>query len=363
MLWRFGRPHTLIGTSLSIVGLYVIAASQHRASGIVDLLWTLLAGACVNVFIVGINQVEDVEIDRLNKPWLPIAAGDLSLEAGKRIVAVAAIAPMAMAVTQGAAELVAVSVALAVGWAYSCPPLRLKRFPALAAGSIMFVRSLVVNLGVWLHVAGTPVSAGVWALTAVTVPFSFAIAVLKDVPDIEGDRRFGIATFSVRLGPRPVLALGVGALTAGWDRHGGGRPLPARRRGRRAVRGRTSRRGRACCGAGRCASTRPIRSPSPRFYWRVWQLFFCEYLLVAGRLPAGLRRALHPAQGRGALVLPGRLAGLRPLDQPAVLDRADARPRARARAARRAARSTSSTSAPEPALPPRRSCARWRPAA
>ena len=27
VLWRFGRPHTLIGTSLSIVGLYVIAAS------------------------------------------------------------------------------------------------------------------------------------------------------------------------------------------------------------------------------------------------------------------------------------------------------------------------------------------------
>jgi len=32
VLWRFGRPHTLIGTSLSIVGLYVIAASLDRAS-------------------------------------------------------------------------------------------------------------------------------------------------------------------------------------------------------------------------------------------------------------------------------------------------------------------------------------------
>ena len=40
VLWRFGRPHTLIGTSLSIVGLYVIAASVDRASNAVDLLWT-----------------------------------------------------------------------------------------------------------------------------------------------------------------------------------------------------------------------------------------------------------------------------------------------------------------------------------
>src|ERR671931_652916 len=99
VLWRFSRPHTLIGTSLSIVSLYAIAASVGRASSAADLIWTLLAGACVNVFIVGINQLEDVEIDRLNKPWLPIAAGDLSPDAGGGVLALAAIAPVAMAIT------------------------------------------------------------------------------------------------------------------------------------------------------------------------------------------------------------------------------------------------------------------------
>jgi homogentisate phytyltransferase/homogentisate geranylgeranyltransferase len=279
VLWRFSRPHTIIGTSLSIVALYVIAASVDRASSAADLVWTLLAGACVNVFIVGINQVEDVEIDRLNKPWLPIAAGDLSLDAGRRIVGVAAIAPVAMAVTQGLAELMAVSVALAVGWAYSCPPLRLKRYPALAAGSITFVRSVVVNLGVWLHVAGTPVSAGVWALTAVTVPFSFAIAVLKDVPDIEGDRRFGIATFSVRVGPRPVLAVGVVALTAagiGMALAGpllldGADPLVL-------VAGQALGVAALWRWAVKVDPADPVAFAG--FYQRVWQLFFCEYLLV-----------------------------------------------------------------------------------
>jgi homogentisate phytyltransferase / homogentisate geranylgeranyltransferase len=279
VLWRFGRPHTLIGTSLSIVGLYVIAASLDRASNVVDLLWTLLAGLCVNVFITGINQIEDVEIDRLNKPWLPIAAGDLSLDAARRIVAVAAIAPVLMAVTQGVEETVAVGAALAIGWAYSCPPLRLKRYPALAAGSITFVRSLVVNLGVWLHIAGTPVSAGVWALIAVTVPFSFAIAVLKDVPDIEGDRRFGIATFSVRLGPRPVLAVGVGALTLGGLGMAVAGPLlldgasPVV-----LVAGHLLGVAALWRWALRVDPTDPVAFTD--FYQRVWQLFFCEYLLV-----------------------------------------------------------------------------------
>jgi homogentisate phytyltransferase/homogentisate geranylgeranyltransferase len=279
VLWRFSRPHTLIGTSLSIVALYAIAASLDRASGAPDLLWTLLAGACVNVFIVGINQVQDVEIDRLNKPWLPIAAGELSLETGRGIVAVAAIAPMAMAVTQGAAESVAVSVALAIGWAYSCPPLRLKRYPAVAAGCITFVRSLVVNLGVWLHVAGTPISAGVWALIAVTVPFSFAIAVLKDVPDIEGDRRFGIATFSVRLGPRPVLGAGVGALTAAGVGMAVAGPLLLQDANPIVlVAGHV---------LGLAALWRWAVRVDPAdhvavtgFYQRVWQLFFYEYLIM-----------------------------------------------------------------------------------
>ena len=279
VLWRFGRPHTLIGTSLSIVGLYVIAASLDRASGVSDLLWTLLAGACVNVFIVGINQVEDVEIDRVNKPWLPIAAGDLSLDAGRRIVAFAAIAPVAMAATQGVTELVAVGMALAIGWAYSTPPLRLKRYPALAAGSITFVRSLVVNLGVWLHVAGTPISAGVWALTAVTVPFSFAIAVLKDVPDIEGDRHFGIATFSVCLGPRPVLAVGVGALTlAGLGMAIAGPLLLDGASAAVLVAGHLLGVAVLWRWALRVDPTDP--GVFSTFYWRVWQLFFCEYLLV-----------------------------------------------------------------------------------
>lgn len=39
----------------------------------------LVALLCGNGFIVGINQIYDVDIDQVNKPYLPIASGEHSL--------------------------------------------------------------------------------------------------------------------------------------------------------------------------------------------------------------------------------------------------------------------------------------------
>ena len=277
VLWRFSRPHTLIGTTLSILGIAVITGT----GGAGDLLLTLLAGATVNLFIVGVNQVEDVEIDRINKPHLPIAAGDLSLTAAKWIVAACAVAPLVMGLTQGAVETAGVLVALAIGAAYSMPPLRLKRYPALAAGSISIVRALVVNLAVCLHFTDT-VPAAVWALTLFVLPFSFAIAVLKDVPDAEGDRAHRIFTFTLRLGPQRVLNMGMGALTAAYLGMAVLGPLLVEEANPLVM------------AVGHLAAlsllwwwARTAFDDFTGFYMRVWGLFFCEYLLVPGAVLAG----------------------------------------------------------------------------
>src|SRR6202008_69991 len=104
----------------------------------------LPAARRVNVYILGLNQLEEVEIDRINKPELPLAAGDLSRSQGRAIVIAAAALPVVLALTQGLIETSAVVAALAIGTAYSSPPLRLKRFPIAASASISVVRALVV---------------------------------------------------------------------------------------------------------------------------------------------------------------------------------------------------------------------------
>ena len=70
--------------------------------------------------------------------------------------------------------------------------------------------SLSLGGGVWT------VPAGVWALTLFVVPFAFAIAILKDVPDAEGDRRFAVRTYVLRLGGRRVLHIALAALALAY---------------------------------------------------------------------------------------------------------------------------------------------------
>jgi homogentisate phytyltransferase/homogentisate geranylgeranyltransferase len=275
VLWRFSRPHTIVGTGISIAGLYAIAAAEGAAGGAPDLLATLVAGLTVNVAIVGVNQITDVEIDRVNKPWLPIAAGDLSPGAARAIVIACTAIPLAMAVTQGAVETVAVAAALAVGAAYSLPPLRLKRFPVAASLCITGVRSLIVNLGVYWHFAGT-VSPPVWALCLFVLPFSFAIAVLKDVPDLEGDRRFSIRTFTVRFGARRVFHLGLSALGLAY----GGMIFLAPWLLAGHVQPAVLVGGHAGAAALLIHWARSAGANFKRFYMRVWALFFLEYALV-----------------------------------------------------------------------------------
>lgn len=290
-LWQFSRPHTLVGTTISILGIYVIAAAELSGvalgDGLADVALAVLAGAAVNVYIVGLNQCEDVEIDRINKPWLPIPAGRLSPRAAWRLVMGSGVLAAGLAVTQGWVEVAAVAAALAIGTAYSSPPLRLKRYPAAAAASISVVRACVVNIGVYLHFADSlggrdelsPLPGPIVALTLFVLPFSFAIAVLKDVPDEEGDRRFRIATFTVRLGPRAAFKIGMTALTVGYLGMALLGPLTLD-----SASPWVLALGHLACLAvlwRLAVGVKPTDADSfGAFYMRVWALFFVEYLLV-----------------------------------------------------------------------------------
>ncbi len=226
-LWKFSRPHTIIGTSLSVTGLAIMAlaadpAARENFDGLP--FWVAIAGAlvpslCANLYIVGLNQLEDVDIDRINKPSLPLASGEFSRKEGLIIVGVTGALALVLSAIQGISLWLTVLLSVAIGTAYSLPPLRLKRFPFWAALCIFGVRGIIVNLGFFLHFqqylgSTNGLSAEVWALTAFVILFAFAIAIFKDIPDAEGDRQFKINTLTIRLGTRSVFDISRWVLTA-----------------------------------------------------------------------------------------------------------------------------------------------------
>ena len=220
--WKFSRPHTIIGTSLTVLALYFIslatAGNEITLINLEQMLVVWLACLCGNIYIVGLNQLYDIEIDRINKPNLPLASGEFSVNQGKVIIAVTGIIALLIAALSGAWLFITVSVSMSLGTAYSTPPIRLKQFPFWAAFCILTVRGIIVNIGLFLHYGNKlngqeVLNPYVWTLTLFILLFTVAIAIFKDVPDLEGDRQYNINTFTLVIGKPAVFNLSRGVIT------------------------------------------------------------------------------------------------------------------------------------------------------
>jgi homogentisate phytyltransferase/homogentisate geranylgeranyltransferase len=216
----FARPHTVIATAVQVITLFVIVGGREtlvrESLGLVAL--TLAACLALNLYVVGLNQLTDVAIDRVNKPWLPVAAGTLTPGQARLLVAGAALLALGLSAIAGRWLLLTVALILLIGSAYSLPPTRLKRHPFAAALSIALARGVIANLGLALHYQerfGGPLPALTLAILGIFFfGFGLVIAIYKDIPDAAGDRMHQIETFTTRLGRRRALDLGRAVLTA-----------------------------------------------------------------------------------------------------------------------------------------------------
>ena len=222
ILWQFSRPHTIIGSLCSITALYIIACNGK------DLLlhgWlyttTLIAALACNVFIVGINQIADVEMDKINKPYLPLAAGTLSRKNALAIVFTALVIALIFAFLASWFYFILIIIILLVGIAYSLPPLYLKQHHLPAAIAITLVRGFLVNVGIFLHFQKTmhgnyDLPGYIWCLAFFIMAFSIAIAWFKDLPDTEGDEKFHVRTLAVLYSKKNALSGGTLLVAAAY---------------------------------------------------------------------------------------------------------------------------------------------------
>jgi len=154
-----------------------------------------------NVYLYGVNDAFDAEIDAENPKKDDREARYRGGPAVAAVVALCGLAGAALAAALPPGARIWVVGFLALGFAYSAPPLRLKTTPPL--DSVSNGLYVLPGAAAFAAVAGRQppalalVGGWLWAM---------AMHTFSAVPDIEPDRRAGIRTTATLLGERATLA-------------------------------------------------------------------------------------------------------------------------------------------------------------
>jgi chlorophyll synthase len=164
-------------------------------------LGVVLAGPLVCATSQAVNDWFDRHVDAVNEPHRPIPSGRLPGRVGLYIAVGWTVLSLAVAPALGQWGFAAAVLGLALAWAYSAPPLRLKRNGWLG------------NSAVAVCYEGLPWITGATVLTAGALPDgrsillallyslgAHGIMTLNDFKSVEGDRQWNIASLPVQLG-------------------------------------------------------------------------------------------------------------------------------------------------------------------
>ncbi|MFO1394585.1 MAG: chlorophyll synthase ChlG [Steroidobacteraceae bacterium] len=165
-------------------------------------LGVLLAGPLVCGTSQAVNDWFDRHVDAINEPGRPIPSGRIPGRWGLYVAILWTLLSIAVAASLGPRALAAGTVGLLLAWAYSAPPLRLKRNGWVGNGAVgACYEGLPWFTGAAI-LAGSMPGIEVVTLALLYSVGAHGIMTLNDFKSIEGDRRMGIASLPAQLGVR-----------------------------------------------------------------------------------------------------------------------------------------------------------------
>ncbi len=194
------RPLNVLIAMISIfIGAFITGTIQP----LLNLIFACLSGGFIAAAANAINDYYDIEIDKINKPYRPIAAGIISPQEGF------------------AYSLTLFAVGIVLGFLINWPAF----FVSVFSSILLFVYSyhlkrtvLLGNLSVSLITALAFIYGGIavnrlgYALIPAIFSFFYHLGreIIKDVEDIEGDRADKIKTLPIQYGARLALIVATG---------------------------------------------------------------------------------------------------------------------------------------------------------
>jgi 4-hydroxybenzoate polyprenyltransferase len=215
----FARPFTLLPPALGVASGAFTAWGSHGRHPVLSfatllpIVWGAAMAAVLNSASNAINQIYDLDIDRVNKPKRPLPAGTLGLAGAWRFTlgcfalawALAWLAvPPGLEPRRECFWIVLFTSVLV--WAYSAPPPRTKRLGVWANVTIAIPRGLLLKVAGWSTVK-TVLDPEPWFIGTIFGLFVLGASTTKDFADIEGDRAGGCRTLPILYGVKKAAWL------------------------------------------------------------------------------------------------------------------------------------------------------------
>ncbi|MBN1587871.1 MAG: UbiA family prenyltransferase [Candidatus Omnitrophica bacterium] len=197
--WELMRPFTLLAPTVGFLsGAAIAARGWPPAVAYLGAFSAVVLNAASNI----INQIYDLEIDRINKPKRPLPMGQLSLrQAWIGAAALYLFSWGIAALVPNRQFLWIVLLTTVITYAYSGPPLRTKRFGIWANVTIAIPRGCLLMVAGWTAVE-TLFCWEPWYVGMIFGLYILGAASTKDFADIEGDRAHGCRTLPMIYGPQ-----------------------------------------------------------------------------------------------------------------------------------------------------------------
>jgi chlorophyll synthase len=167
----------------------------------------LVAGPLVCGTSQAVNDWFDRHVDAINEPKRPIPSGRLPGRTGLYIAIAWTLLSLGVATLLGPWGFGATVFGLALAWAYSAPPLRLKKngwwgnsAVAICYEGLPWFTAAAIGTG----------TAPNWHVLVLAALYSFGahgIMTLNDFKSVAGDRRMGVGSLPVRMGEDGACAL------------------------------------------------------------------------------------------------------------------------------------------------------------
>lgn len=180
-----------------------VVSSGRPLSGRWDVLMLgiLLVGPMVCASSQAVNDWFDRHVDAINEPNRPIPSGRIPGQWGLFIAIAWSAISLVVGASLGIWAFWATVLAVALSWAYSMPPIRLKLNGWYGNAAVGFsYEGLAWFTGAAIFVGALP-STEIILLAVLYSLGAHGIMTLNDFKAIEGDRQLGIRTLPVQLGP------------------------------------------------------------------------------------------------------------------------------------------------------------------